>query len=262
MRVLIMLVSLAALGCALAILAAGPGSQMGWWDWRTGLNLIRQVSNPIEIIEGKFSLSPILTLGALSALGGLVLLFIRPRGLGVFALIAALAAGGMVQIPLKMKAAYEANPPIHDITTDFDNPPQIVAGASADRINPPDYRGSDLVPGTDKTIADAQREAFPDIKSRRINAGLDESAEIVREVIDDMNMELLSATFVDDKWRIEATYKSRWFGFIDDFVVRLTPEGSMTRVDVRSKSRVGGSDLGANAARVRAFYEKLEAATS
>ena len=77
-----------------------------------------------------------------------------------------------------------------------------------------------------------------------------------------MNMELLSATFVDDKWRIEATYKSRWFGFIDDFVVRLTPEGSMTRVDVRSKSRVGGSDLGANAARVRAFYEKLEAATS
>ena len=52
---------------------------------------------------------------------------------------------------------------------------------------------------------------------------------------------------------------SFWFGFKDDFIVRLTPVGKgMTRIDIRSKSRVGGSDLGANAARVREFTKRFK----
>ena len=59
--------------------------------------------------------------------------------------------------------------------------------------------------------------------------------------------------------RIEATQKSFWYGFTDDVVVRIvqTPDG--TRVDVRSKSRVGRSDLGQNAKRIRMFLAKLQA---
>ena len=57
--------------------------------------------------------------------------------------------------------------------------------------------------------------------------------------------------------RIEATATTRWFGFKDDVVVRIRPEGAGSRVDVRSMSRVGVSDLGANAARVREFLAKL-----
>jgi uncharacterized protein (DUF1499 family) len=68
-------------------------------------------------------------------------------------------------------------------------------------------------------------------------------------------------TVVDDdatQGRIEAYDKTVWFGFTDDIVIRLTPEGSDTGVDLRSVSRVGISDLGKNAKRIRAYLEKLK----
>ncbi len=57
---------------------------------------------------------------------------------------------------------------------------------------------------------------------------------------------------------IEATDTTTWFGFRDDVVIRVTDEGSERLVDIRSKSRVGGSDLGTNAERIRKFIEELE----
>ncbi|WP_411820472.1 DUF1499 domain-containing protein [Hyphococcus formosus] len=259
MRVIITLISLAALGCALTIGFAGPGTQLGWWDYGTGLGLIRQVSAPIPVTDG-IGISPIFTLAGLAAIGGLIALIMRPRGLGVFAIVCALVAFGAAQVPLKMRAMVEANPFIHDITTDFDNPPPIIAGASKERKNPPEYVGDSLVSRSEMTVAEAQAEAFPDLKPVKFNAALDETREIVRHIIEEMNMEILDETLNDDGWLIEAEFKSKWFGFYDDFVVRLSPEGSLTRVDVRSKSRVGGSDLGANAARIKTFFEKLKAA--
>lgn len=261
MRVLTTLVSLAALACALAIAIGGPGAKMGWWDYGTGFSMMRSVAAPIEIVEGSISLSPIFVLAALSLLGGFIALVIRPRGLGFFAIIAAAVAVAAGMVPVKMRELATSNPLIHDITTDFDNPPAIIEGASADRANPPEYVGGELVRNSQMTVAEAQREAFPDIQPMIVNAGLDETAEIVRTLLPSMKMEIINETLTDEGWRIEATYTSFWYGFVDDFVVRLTPEGSMTRVDVRSKSRVGLSDLGANAKRVRTFYEKLDAVT-
>lgn len=255
-----MLFALAALGCALAIAAAGPGSQMGFWDFGAGLSIIRKVADPIMV--GPVGVSPIFTLAGLAALGGVILLFMRARGAGLFAIACAAAAFAAGQVPLKMRADFLANPFIHDVTTDFDNPPPIIAAAGLERSNPPDYLGDELVRGTNMTIAQAQQQAFPDLIPRKVNRSLDETAEIVRVILAEMDMDMLDETLTDEGWRLEAAHKSKWFGFIDDFVVRLTPEGSMTIVDVRSKSRVGGSDLGANAKRVRAFYEKLEAATA
>jgi uncharacterized protein (DUF1499 family) len=68
------------------------------------------------------------------------------------------------------------------------------------------------------------------------------------------------AAQVPDEGRIEATATTFWFGFKDDVVIRLRPEAGGTRVDVRSESRVGGSDVGANAARIRAYSRKLREA--
>ena len=59
--------------------------------------------------------------------------------------------------------------------------------------------------------------------------------------------------------RLEAIDTSRWFGLRDDIVVRIRAEGAGSRVDIRSKSRVGESDLGVNARRIRAFVERLKA---
>jgi uncharacterized protein (DUF1499 family) len=59
--------------------------------------------------------------------------------------------------------------------------------------------------------------------------------------------------------RIEATATTPWFGFKDDVVIRVEPAEGGSRVDVRSVSRVGGSDVGANAARIRAYLDKVRA---
>ena len=59
--------------------------------------------------------------------------------------------------------------------------------------------------------------------------------------------------------RLEATDTTRWFGFTDDIVVRLTPWGTGTRVDVRSVSRHGTTDTGTNARRIRRFLTALQA---
>jgi uncharacterized protein (DUF1499 family) len=59
--------------------------------------------------------------------------------------------------------------------------------------------------------------------------------------------------------RIEATASTFWFGFKDDIVVRIRPEGDRSRIDIRSVSRVGKSDVGTNAKRIRAYVERLTA---
>jgi uncharacterized protein (DUF1499 family) len=59
--------------------------------------------------------------------------------------------------------------------------------------------------------------------------------------------------------RIEAYDRTRWYGFVDDIVIRLMAEGAGTRVDMRSASRVGISDLGKNAERIGAYFAALTA---
>ena len=244
MKLVIVLVSLAALGLALAIAVAGPGTRYGFWEYGTGLTILRESALPVLIASGAAAL-------------GFVLALIKARGLAPLALFAAIAAGGAGMVPLKMKELVEANPFIHDITTDFENPPAIITAADLPRKNPAAYAGAEPAPRSELSTAEAQRSAFPDIRPQSVNGGVDETAETVRKIVLDMNMEILSEGPTEAWWVVEATYTSTWFGFVDDFIVRLTPEGSMTRIDVRSKSRVGASDLGANAKRVQEFFTRL-----
>src|SRR5207237_3453093 len=70
------------------------------------------------------------------------------------------------------------------------------------------------------------------------------------------------AAAVPEEGRIEATDTTLLFGFKDDVVIRVAPNAGGTRVDVRSLSRVGGSDVGVNATRVRSFLQRLAADTA
>ena len=72
---------------------------------------------------------------------------------------------------------------------------------------------------------------------------------------DDLGWEIAAVDTVAG--RVEATDRTRWFGFRDDVVVRVTPDAGGSRVDVRSLSRVGGSDVGTNARRIRTFLARL-----
>jgi hypothetical protein len=141
-------------------------------------------------------------------------------------------------------------PSIHDITTDPDDPPAFEAllRRRAGRwVSPPEYDG----PGA----AAEQRRAYPDIQPKVVAAPLarvfDEALAAARA----MGWEIVAHS--RETGRIEALATTRLLRFKDDIVVRLRESGAATRVDVRSKSRLGRGDLGTNARRIRRFLEAL-----
>ncbi|MEG3767345.1 DUF1499 domain-containing protein [Alteromonas sp. 14N.309.X.WAT.G.H12] len=155
-----------------------------------------------------------------------------------------------VGIPLHLMQTGRSVPPIHDITTDVNMPPAFVGvlPARSGAINPPDYDGDE--------VASQQKEAYPDIKTQVFQADFETVSMAAQAVIDDLGWTLVTQNTRPNT--LEATHTSFWFGFKDDVVVRFTQQGTKTLVDIRSKSRVGRSDLGANAERIRAFQSKLK----
>lgn len=138
-----------------------------------------------------------------------------------------------------------AVPPIHDISTDSADPPAFVAAVAqrGAEANPLDYDADALAAPT--------REAYPFVQP--ILSPLSQAAAFARaeQIVTDFGWELLAADA--EAGRIEATATTRLYGFKDDVVIRVRPDGAGSRIDLRSVSRVGQSDLGANAARIGAF---------
>nr|WP_252728473.1 DUF1499 domain-containing protein [Alteromonas sp. C1M14] len=155
-----------------------------------------------------------------------------------------------VGIPLHLMQTARSVPPIHDITTDLTTPPSFagVLQARSGAPNPPGYPGEET--------ARQQVEAYPDIKPQLFNTDSATVFAAAQDVIDDLNWQPVTQNTRPNT--LEATHTSFWFGFKDDIIVRLTQQGTQTKVDVRSKSRVGRSDLGANAQRIKAFQKALQ----
>ena len=146
-------------------------------------------------------------------------------------------------------------PPIHDISTDIGNPPAFSEQMRALReaggaSNPPEYAG--------KSVGSAQREAYPDIETLSLDNPSEQVFMLARQVARQIGWEIVDTD--PDSGRIEAVDTTPWFRFKDDIVIRITARGYTTYVDVRSKSRVGMSDMGTNAARIRLFLETLKRA--
>ena len=74
-------------------------------------------------------------------------------------------------------------------------------------------------------------------------------------VLQEMGLEIVGVDF--SSGRLEATATSFWFGFKDDVVIRIQTVDGETQLDIRSKSRVGRSDVGKNAERIREFLAAL-----
>ena len=105
-------------------------------------------------------------------------------------------------------------------------------------------------------IAKEQRSAYPDIRPVLVDAPPARAFERALAAARAMGWEIVDASPADG--RIEATATTRWFRFKDDIVVRVAPDAARTRIDIRSMSRIGRSDLGTNAKRIRAYVEKLK----
>ena len=225
---------------ALSLLLSGAGSRWDWWDFRTGFAIFRWT-----LYGG---------LGAVVvALAGLVLALLGRAyntailSIGTLVLLAAVAV-----VPVTHLRAAGRVPAIHDISTDLDDPPRFVAvlprrqGAP----NPAEHAGP--------ALAAQQRAGYPDLGPVRFTAPPDRVLARAVDVARGLGWEIVATAPAEG--RLEATDRTRWFGFRDDIVVRVRPDGPATRVDVRSVSRVGRSDLGTNARRIRGFLETLRAA--
>jgi uncharacterized protein (DUF1499 family) len=221
------------------LLMAGPGAQWDWWHFRTGFRLLRW---------GAYGGIAAVLLGIAAAA-----VHARPgasrRGLGLAA--AAVVVGlTVVAIPWQWQRMAGQVPPIHDISTDTQDPPEFVAVVPlrADAPNPPEYAGPE--------VAEQQRVAYPDLAPVMIPLARAEVFPLALQAARDMGWEIVDADPVEG--RIEATDRTLWFGFADDVVIRLATTESGTRLDVRSKSRIGGSDVGANARRIRRYLARLD----
>ncbi|RUO23023.1 DUF1499 domain-containing protein [Aliidiomarina minuta] len=153
-------------------------------------------------------------------------------------------------LPYSQLQTARSVPPIHDISTDTSNPPEFVeiAPLRADAPNPVEYAGEET--------AEQQREHYPEVQTLRFNQPPQQVFEAALEVVNRSGWELVDANA--NEGRIEATATTFWFGFKDDVVIRVVADGEQSLLDIRSKSRIGRSDVGANAARIRAFSKQLE----
>ncbi len=248
LRWLIIIACVAAIVAGGAVILSGPGARLGLWEFGDGFKLMRAAA-------------PLALGGAAASAAALILSILRMRALAPLALLALVVSGVGGYVPVKMRELVAAHPFIHDITTDFDNPPAIIAAADLPRRNPPAYVGAEPAPraGEGVTVADAQRAAFPQIAPLYFDAPAEDVAAAATAVLASMGMKVVDEYETEAGYAIEAAYTSFWYGFIDDFIVRIQPsEDGRMRVDLRSKSRVGGSDLGANGRRVLTFSAKLK----
>lgn len=224
---------------AAIVILAGPAHRIGIVDYRTAISGLR--------------------FGAYAAMGGVVIailgmVFARPAwgARGMVLAAGALVINLAVAITLIMMAsrAYSV-PPIHDITTNMMDPPQFeaVADLRASGENSTDYAGIDK-------IGRLQAKAYPDLEPIYVMETPDAVFDRAEQAARALGWDIVALD--PENGRIEATDTTFWFGFKDDVVIRVR-EAPMnaTSLDVRSASRVGVSDIGTNAARIRAFLNEF-----
>jgi len=159
--------------------------------------------------------------------------------------------------PLSVVPSLKRYPVINDVTTDLRNPPQflLLAGKRPRGANPMAYPGPEF--------AEQQQEAYGDLGSISVDRPASETIELARQAMKKLRMTIAGVVPVDAKgsgWgQVEAVDRTLVLGYYDDVVVRVTRVRGGSRVDVRSASRFGKSDLGRNATRIRQFHTELVA---
>lgn len=142
-------------------------------------------------------------------------------------------------------------PPIHDITTDLDNPPPLTAARA---LRGP---GDNAVEYAGPTVADQQRRAYGDVTPLLVDLSPAEAFDRSLAVVQRLHWRLVAQD--RDRGTIEALEQSLFFGFTDDIVIRIGARETGSRIDLRSASRAGISDLGSNVRRIRAFLQAFNA---
>lgn len=145
------------------------------------------------------------------------------------------------------------SPPINDITTDLEDPPRFASPADV-----PDFEGRDMSYPSD--FVETVRAKYADLGPTRLPVDQKTAFDLAVRTAESLDWEIVhrdpaAGTF-------DARQTSRLFKFVDDVTVRVRADGSESIIDLRSKSRDGRGDLGANANRIRSFQSALSEAGS
>jgi uncharacterized protein (DUF1499 family) len=225
-----------ALICGIAELLAGLGYRWDWWHFRTGIQILR------------WSATAALALAALSLVVAALAYRRGARG----ALTTSLAGFALALVvagpPLYHWRLVDQLPRIHDINTDTGRPPAYVAVLRLRKAgeNSTDYAAD---------VAALQKQAYPDIVPALLDLPPAQAYARAEQAARAMGWEIVAA--VPEELRIEATDTSLLFGFKDDVVIRISAADRGSRVDLRSASRLGRSDFGVNANRIRKYLKQL-----
>jgi uncharacterized protein (DUF1499 family) len=235
-RIALLLVAL----CALAVGLSGPAYRMGW------------IALPAAFSTMRWGAWIAIGIAVIALVLALVAAIAKPNGSrrGLTEAVVALLIGIVTMIgPLTLQSRGKQVPPIHDISTDTDDPPLFVSvlPLRADSKNSATYGGAEL--------AAQQRTAYPGVAPLELAAQPAQAYERALVAARDMGWTIVSADASER--RIEATATTPFFGFKDDVVIRIRSAAKGSRIDVRSLSRIGSSDLGANARRIESYLAKL-----
>jgi uncharacterized protein (DUF1499 family) len=228
-----------ALACGIGELLAGLGYRWGWWPYGSGIQIMRW-SATTDLAAVLLALAAAVLAWKYGARRALVA--------GAMGLVIALIVVGP---PLYQWRLASEVPRIHDISTDTENPPRYVAVM-------PLRKGAQNTTDYSAEVAAQQKNGYPDIAPAMLDVPPAQALQRAERAARAMGWDIVAVAPED--LRIEATDTTLLFGFKDDIVIRVTPNASGSRVDMRSLSRVGRSDLGVNAKRIRAFMKQLDAA--
>lgn len=233
------------LGGLAAALIAAVGSGQGAWGFRTGFGVLRYAF--FAAIAG-------------GVLAIVALILSRRAGSGmVRALVALVGSLAFVLFLGNQIRIARSVPAIHDVSTNLDDMPQFSAlTVRADNLeNVPGEDDPELakLPPEERWKA-LHREAYGDLKTVKVPWSVAETVTRARSLAEERGWDVARADSAAGA--LEATDTSMFFRFKDDVVLRARPApGGGALVDMRSISRVGGSDVGVNARRVRSFLEDL-----
>ena len=257
---------------------AALGTKFGWWGWQVGLG------------QMTIGTGPKIAIGAvgLSLIAQVIALIKAPRVQPfIIALAATLIAAMCMFRLIGMGTQANALPPLHEVQTDWSDPVPFSAAILEARktdgaMNAIEDAPKIVLPGpgylerwpglNGRLVSEVQEEAeaqeagkrnvYPKLAPLYFSGSPTELAALTTKLISKKGWKIVTPApdngDTGEEIIIEATATSGWFGFKDDVAIRIRPVESATRVDMRSISRVGLSDLGLNSKRVSGFMYDLQ----
>lgn len=249
---------LLALAAPVLVLLGAVGTKLGLWNWRFGFGTMTVGWAPPAAMAGVCAM--LVTAVVVAAFAG----WRRLRRSWFVVLAGVLVPALTLGLFLSFRAQAQSVPPIHDYATDWSEPltpsRQLLAARGPDanpvEADPRADLGRDrpeVESWADGRVSRIGAEACPRARPVTLPAPPAEAQPRIRQMLEGEGLDVLT----DTPGSLEATETTFWYGFKDDVLVRIRPDGAGSLVDLRSTSRVGVSDLGANCARIVELSEAL-----